>query len=169
MVKEYKNKNILLKGGFRRQVQLNYGLFSELIPWSCLIDEFQYVLFGTYVPFKHSLEQKRLDFKREMKELAIKNMQKSTSIAMQNEQEKGKAPVQAPPPVQSKPGLFYDQILQQRPNDSRIMKHREIDIEEYNARQNNNKYAITIDKDSFPNVLVMPPDKNPFKEIKDLS
>ena len=49
------------------------------------------------------------------------------------------------------------------------MRHREIDIEEYNARQNNNKFAITIDKESFPNVLVMPPAKNPFVEIKDLN
>ena len=52
MVKEFKTKNILLKHGFRRQVVLNYNLFYDLIPWSCLIDEFQYTLFGTYRPIK---------------------------------------------------------------------------------------------------------------------
>lgn len=52
MVREYKNKNILMKGGFRRQIELNYNCFNELIPYSSIIDEFQYKIFGTYVPEK---------------------------------------------------------------------------------------------------------------------
>jgi len=39
LIDEYKQMNILLKGGKRRQIQLNYSLFNEKIPWSCLIDE----------------------------------------------------------------------------------------------------------------------------------
>ena len=56
LVKEFKNKNVLLKGGYRRKISLNYSFFSEMIPHSCLIDELQYVLFGTYIPFKNSLD-----------------------------------------------------------------------------------------------------------------
>lgn len=37
LTKEYKNKNILIRGGHRRQVTLNYGFFAEIIPWSCLV------------------------------------------------------------------------------------------------------------------------------------
>jgi hypothetical protein len=40
MVKEYKNKNVLMKGGFKRQITLNFNTFNALVPYSTLIDEF---------------------------------------------------------------------------------------------------------------------------------
>ena len=52
LVREYKNKNVLMKGGFSRQITLNFNTFNQLIPYSSLIDEFQYQLFGVYVPEK---------------------------------------------------------------------------------------------------------------------
>lgn len=52
LVREYKNKNVLMKGGFSRQITLNFNTFNQLIPYSSLIDEFQFKLFGVYVPEK---------------------------------------------------------------------------------------------------------------------
>ena len=52
VVREYKNKNVLLKGGFSRQITLNFATFNQLIPYSALIDEFQYRIFGVYIPEK---------------------------------------------------------------------------------------------------------------------
>lgn len=40
LIREYKQKNILLQDGIRRQITLNFGEFNRLIPKSCLVDEF---------------------------------------------------------------------------------------------------------------------------------
>mgnify|MGYP006893384029 CR=1 FL=1 len=50
IVREYKNKNILLKGGYKRRIVLNFTTFNTLVPNSCLIEELQYRIFGVYVP-----------------------------------------------------------------------------------------------------------------------
>ena len=52
VVREYKNKNVLMKGGFSRQITLNFQTFNSLANNSCLIDEFQYQVFGVYIPEK---------------------------------------------------------------------------------------------------------------------
>ena len=61
MVREYKNKNVLLKGGFSRQILLNFATFNNLVPYSSLVDELQYRIFGIYYPVKR--EQQILDLK----------------------------------------------------------------------------------------------------------
>ena len=61
MVREYKNKNVLLKGGFSRQILLNFATFNSLVPYSSLIDELQYRIFGIYYPVKR--EQQILELK----------------------------------------------------------------------------------------------------------
>lgn len=39
LVRKYKEMNILMKGGFSRQIVLNYATFNDLIPYSTLVDE----------------------------------------------------------------------------------------------------------------------------------
>lgn len=51
LVKEYKIKNLMSRGGSRK-IQLNFQVFNNLVPYSSLIDEFQYKIFGIYVPDK---------------------------------------------------------------------------------------------------------------------
>jgi hypothetical protein len=52
LIRVYKQKNILLQGGYRRQIVLNFATFNGLIPKSCMVDELQYACFGEYVPKK---------------------------------------------------------------------------------------------------------------------
>lgn len=52
LIREYKSKNVMLKAGYRRKISLNYSTFAEMVPWSCLIDELQFVFFGVYNPPK---------------------------------------------------------------------------------------------------------------------
>jgi len=52
LIRVYKQKNILLQGGYRRQIVLNFATFNCLIPKSCMVDELQYACFGEYVPKK---------------------------------------------------------------------------------------------------------------------
>jgi len=52
IVREFKNKNILLKGGYKRRILLNFTTFNTLISNSCLIEELQYRIFGMYIPQK---------------------------------------------------------------------------------------------------------------------
>ena len=47
-----------MKGGFSRQITLNAATFNDMIPYSTLVDEFQYRLFGFYFPAKPGLEAK---------------------------------------------------------------------------------------------------------------
>ena len=68
MVREYKNKNILMKSGFRRQIELNFNCFNELIPYSSIIDDFQYRLFGVYVPEKSHAAMLKLRENQALKE-----------------------------------------------------------------------------------------------------
>lgn len=56
LTKEYKDKNVLKKGGFTSQIKLNFQTFNALIPCSCLIDELQYKILGTYVPEKRATQ-----------------------------------------------------------------------------------------------------------------
>mmetsp|Transcript_18654 Transcript_18654/g.17749 ORF Transcript_18654/g.17749 Transcript_18654/m.17749 type:complete len:246 (-) Transcript_18654:29-766(-) len=46
ILKEYKNKNLLMKHGYRSQVVLNFNLFNKLIPYSTLINEFHLKIYG---------------------------------------------------------------------------------------------------------------------------
>lgn len=50
MIREHKMKNVLMKAGYRGQIQLNFVKFMELIPNSTLISELQFIIFGYYVP-----------------------------------------------------------------------------------------------------------------------
>ena len=51
MIKVYKEKNILMRGGYRSQITLNYNLFNSMCqPQSELIPEMQFRLFGKYNP-----------------------------------------------------------------------------------------------------------------------
>ena len=69
MVREYKIRNVLMKEGFSRQVTLNFTTFNRLIPYSSLIDEFQYRIFGQYIPPKKEHELKKM---REAEEKRIR-------------------------------------------------------------------------------------------------
>ena len=51
LVKEYKHKNLLSRGATRK-VSVNFVTFNTVIPYSSLIDQFQYSIFGIYVPEK---------------------------------------------------------------------------------------------------------------------
>ena len=50
IVREYKEKNIMLREGYRRRIVLNFATFNALVPNSALIKELQYRIFGEYVP-----------------------------------------------------------------------------------------------------------------------
>lgn len=65
-----------MKGGYRRQVSLNYSFFSEVIPQSILVKEFQFTIFGCYMPARVKL-QDALDEK--LKE-GLKNMEINKSM-----------------------------------------------------------------------------------------
>ena len=39
LIREYKEKNVLMTAGFSRQITMNFAKFNDLIPNSCLIDE----------------------------------------------------------------------------------------------------------------------------------
>jgi hypothetical protein len=39
LVRKYKEMNILMKGGFSRQITLNAATFNDMIPYSTLVDE----------------------------------------------------------------------------------------------------------------------------------
>ena len=56
MIREHKAKNVMVDEGIKRKISLNYSMFISLIPKSCLIDEFQFVFWGTYVPKKVSFD-----------------------------------------------------------------------------------------------------------------
>ena len=56
IIREYKSKNILLKGGYRRKIVLNFSTFVKLVNHSCLIEMLQYKIFGVYVPEKKLVE-----------------------------------------------------------------------------------------------------------------
>lgn len=45
LMKEYKDKTILMRDGFRAQIQLNFFVYNKIIPASCLIREFLYRFF----------------------------------------------------------------------------------------------------------------------------
>eukprot|EP00347_Sterkiella_histriomuscorum_P015607 403356388 len=47
---EYKQKNILMKAGFRSQIVLNFMTYNKLIKCSCLVNELQYRIFGGIYP-----------------------------------------------------------------------------------------------------------------------
>lgn len=61
MIKKYKEKNILMRSGYRSQITLNYNLFNSMCqPQSDLVYEFQYRLFGKYYgqyPGRSKIEQ----------------------------------------------------------------------------------------------------------------
>lgn len=40
LVRKYKEMNILMKGGFSRQITLNSATFNDMVPYSSLVDEF---------------------------------------------------------------------------------------------------------------------------------
>ena len=71
IVAEHKYKNIMMKEGFSRKIPLNFPTFNSLVPYSCLIDEFQYRIFGTYIPSK--------------KESLLHKMRKANELRMQRE------------------------------------------------------------------------------------
>ena len=58
LIREYKNKNILMTAGFSRKIVLNFSTFNELIQshsarqshHSVLVDEIQYIILGKQVP-----------------------------------------------------------------------------------------------------------------------
>jgi hypothetical protein len=58
LIREYKNKNILMTAGFSRKIMLNFSTFNELIQSNCsrpshhsvLVDEMQYIILGKQVP-----------------------------------------------------------------------------------------------------------------------
>ena len=50
LIREYKEKNVLMTAGYSRQITMNFAKFNDLIPNSCLIDEIQYTMFKEYVP-----------------------------------------------------------------------------------------------------------------------
>jgi hypothetical protein len=60
MVREYKSKNVLKTAGFSRQITLNFSFFNTMIPYSSLIDEFQFKIFGLYVPHKVGLQIEKM-------------------------------------------------------------------------------------------------------------
>ncbi len=47
LFKEYKQKNVLMKSGFRSQIVLNFSTFNKIVPYSCLANELQFRLFGS--------------------------------------------------------------------------------------------------------------------------
>jgi hypothetical protein len=76
-VREYKDKNVLLKGGFSRQITLNFNTFNQLVPYSSLIDEFQYRIFGLYIPDKR---EKVLETMKEAYVESLPNRQGASSM-----------------------------------------------------------------------------------------
>lgn len=46
LIREFKCKNMLLKGGVKRRIVLNFTTFNTLVPNSCLIKDFQKGIFG---------------------------------------------------------------------------------------------------------------------------
>ena len=56
MIREHKAKNVMVEDGIKRKITLNFSKYIRLIPKSCLIDEFQFVFWGTYVPKKAQAE-----------------------------------------------------------------------------------------------------------------
>ena len=39
LVREYKEKNVLMSAGYSRQITMNFAKFNDLVPNSCLVDE----------------------------------------------------------------------------------------------------------------------------------
>ena len=69
LIREYKNKNILMTAGFSRKITLNFVTFNELIQinngrathHSVLVDEIQYIIMGKQVPeYRREMRDPRL-------------------------------------------------------------------------------------------------------------
>jgi hypothetical protein len=56
--------------GFARKIKLDFHTFNSLVPYSSLIDEFQFKIFGVYIPEKlpsmlEKMQQQMPDFSRD--------------------------------------------------------------------------------------------------------